>query len=60
MTRGYSYRPLPVAMQVFFGQYPRNWGDIMAFAAMMTVPVILLFVFLQRQYVNTAKTAGIK
>ncbi len=60
VTRGYSYRPLPVAMQVFFGQYPRNWGDIMAFAAMMTVPVILLFVFLQRQYVNTAKTAGIK
>ncbi len=60
VTRGYSYRPLPVAMQVFFGQYPRNWGDIMAFAAMMTIPVILLFVFLQRQYVNTAKTAGIK
>ncbi len=60
VTRGYEYRPLPVAMQVFFGQYPRNWGDIMAFAAMMTIPVILLFVFLQKQYVNTVKTAGIK
>ena len=60
VTRGYEYRPLPVAMQVFFGQYPRNWGDIMAFAAMMTIPVILLFIFLQKQYVNTVKTAGIK
>ncbi len=60
VTRGYEYRPLPVAMQVFFGQYPRDWGDIMAFAAMMTIPVILLFIFLQKQYVNTVKTAGIK
>ena len=60
VTRGYEYRPLPVAMQVFFGQYPRNWGDIMSFATMMTLPVILLFIFLQKQYVNTVKTAGIK
>jgi len=60
VTRGFEYRPLPVAMQTFFGQYPRDWGDIMAFASMMTVPVLILFIFLQNQYVNTVKTAGIK
>lgn len=60
VTRGFEYRPLPVAMQTFFGQYPRDWGDVMAFASMMTVPVLILFVFLQNQYVNTVKTAGIK
>lgn len=32
----------------------------MAFASMMTVPVLILFIFLQNQYVNTVKTAGIK
>ncbi len=60
VTRGPDYRPLPVSMNVFFGQYPRNWGDIMAFASMMTIPVLLLFVFLQRQFINSAKTSGVK
>src|SRR6056297_2926139 len=60
VTRGPTYRPLTVAMEVFFGQYPRNWGDIMAFAAMMTIPVLLLFLFLQDTYVNTVARSGIK
>ncbi|AKI97522.1 carbohydrate ABC transporter permease [Kosmotoga pacifica] len=60
VTRGFEYRPLPVAMQVFFGQYPRDWGDIMAFATMMTAPVLILFVILQGQYVKSVSQTGIK
>ncbi|HHF08481.1 MAG: carbohydrate ABC transporter permease [Thermotogae bacterium] len=60
VTRGPEYRPLPVAMQVFFGQYPRDWGDIMAFATMMTAPVLILFVVLQGQYVKSVSQTGIK
>lgn len=60
VTRGPEYRPLTVAMQVFFGQYPRHWGDIMAFAAMMTVPVLVLFIVLQDAYVNSVARSGIK
>ncbi|HPE70339.1 MAG TPA: carbohydrate ABC transporter permease [Thermotogota bacterium] len=60
VTRGEEFRPLPVAMQQFFGQYPRDWGDIMAFASMMTVPVLVLFVILQRHFVNSVKSSGIK
>lgn len=60
VTRGPEYRPLTVAMQVFFGQFPRYWGDIMAFAAMMTVPVLLLFVLLQDAYVNSVARSGMK
>ncbi|MDN5360577.1 MAG: multiple sugar transport system permease protein [Thermotogaceae bacterium] len=60
VTRGEEYRPLPVAMQQFFGQYPRDWGDIMAFASMMTIPVLVLFVILQRHFVNSVKSSGIK
>lgn len=60
VTRGYTYRPLPVAMQVFFGQAPKYWGDIMAFATMMTIPVIILFIFLQNQFVKSVATTGIK
>lgn len=60
VTRGEEYRPLPVAMQQFFGQYPRDWGDIMAFASMMTIPVLILFIILQGQFVNSVKNSGIK
>jgi len=60
VTRGPAYRPLTVAMQVFFGQYPRLWGDIMAFVAMMTLPIIILFVLLQDRYVSTVARSGIK
>lgn len=60
VTRGPEYRPLTVAMQVFFGQYPRDWGDIMGFAAMMTIPVLILFIILQDTYVNTVARSGIK
>src|SRR6056297_2999271 len=60
VTRGEEFRPLPVAMQQFFGQYPRDWGDIMAFASMMTIPVLVLFVILQRHFVNSVKSSGIK
>ncbi|MDK2952475.1 MAG: multiple sugar transport system permease protein [Kosmotogales bacterium] len=60
VTRGEEYRPLPVAMQQFFGQYPRDWGDIMAFASMMTIPVLILFIILQGQFVNSVKSSGIK
>ena len=60
VTRGPAFRPLTVAMQVFFGQYPRLWGDIMAFVAMMTLPIIILFVLLQDRYVSTVARSGIK
>jgi len=60
VTRGPTYRPLTVAMQVFFGEYPRLWGDIMAYVAMMTLPVVILFVILQDRYVSTVARSGIK
>lgn len=59
VTRGPAFRPLTVAMQVFFGQYPRLWGDIMAFATMMTLPIVILFIILQDRYVSTVARSGI-
>lgn len=60
VTRGETYRPLPVAMQQFFSQDPKMWGDIMAFAAMMTVPVLILFLLFQKWFVQSVASAGVK
>ncbi len=60
VTRGETFRPLPVAMQQFFTMEPKLWGDIMAFAAMITVPVLIVFCIFQRWFVRSAVSTGIK
>ncbi|HIE38940.1 MAG TPA: carbohydrate ABC transporter permease [Anaerolineales bacterium] len=60
VTRAETYRPLMIAMQQFFGQYPRLWGDIMAFASMITVPVLIVFLLFQKWFVQSVATSGIK
>lgn len=60
VVRGDQFATLPLAMQTFFGQFPRQWGDVMAFAAMATLPTLLLFITFQRWFVRSAISSGIK
>lgn len=60
VTRAETYRPLPLAMQQFFSQDPKMWGDIMAFAAMMTVPVLIIFLLFQKWFVQSVASTGVK
>lgn len=60
VTRGVEVRPLMIGMQQFFGQFPRLWGDIMAFAAMITIPVLVVFLLFQRWFVQSVASAGVK
>ena len=53
VTRGPEYRPLTIGMQAFFGQDPRLWGDLMAFSAMITLPVLAIFLLLQKWFVQS-------
>jgi multiple sugar transport system permease protein len=59
-TRGFDFTTLPVAMNVFFGQAPRQWGDVMAFATLATVPVLILFLLFQRWFVQSVSASGVK
>ncbi len=60
VTRGEEFRPLPIAMQQFFSQDPKLWGDIMAFAAMITIPVLIIFLLFQKWFVQSVATSGVK
>jgi multiple sugar transport system permease protein len=60
VTRGEDFRPLPVAIQQFFSQDPKLWGDIMAFAAMITIPVLIIFLLFQKWFVQSVATSGVK
>jgi multiple sugar transport system permease protein len=60
VTRGEDVRPLMIGMQQFFGQYPRLWGDIMAFASMITIPVLIVFLLFQKWFVQSVASTGVK
>lgn len=60
VTRGETYRPLMVAIQQFFSQDPKVWGDIMAFASMITIPVLIVFLLFQKWFVQSVATTGVK
>jgi multiple sugar transport system permease protein len=52
-------RPVMVGIQYFF-QLNVSWGQIMAYASMITVPVLVLFVAFQRAFVGSIASTGVK
>ncbi|MEN8234075.1 MAG: carbohydrate ABC transporter permease [Actinomycetota bacterium] len=60
VTRGIDVRPLPVGIGVFKTQPPVANGDIMAYTVMMTLPLLILFLIFQRQFVQGVASSGVK
>jgi len=54
-----NFRPVMVGMQYFFQQEPK-WGAIMAYATLVTLPVLLLFLLFQGAFVKSVASSGIK
>ena len=60
VTRSIDDRPLPMGIAEFRGLPPTQWGDIMAYAAMMVIPLLIVFIIFQRQFVRGVATSGLK
>ena len=60
VTRGPEYRPLSVAMNAFFGLPPRRWGDIMAFAFLTALPLLVTYLVFQRWFIRSVAQTGLK
>jgi len=54
-----SHRPVMVGIQYFF-QLNVSWGQIMAYASLITVPVLALFLAFQRAFIGSIASAGVK
>jgi ABC-type glycerol-3-phosphate transport system permease component len=37
-----------------------NWGQFMAYASMITVPVLVMFIAFQRAFINSIASSGVK
>lgn len=52
-------RPVMVGLQYFF-QLDTAWGEIMAYLTVITVPVLLFYLSLQRAFIESIASTGIK
>nr|WP_328794357.1 carbohydrate ABC transporter permease [Herbidospora solisilvae] len=51
---------MPVALQFFFGQRGTDWGAIMASSTLMTIPVVVFFLLVQRRMVSGLVAGAVK
>jgi N,N'-diacetylchitobiose transport system permease protein len=56
-SEGYT---MPVALQYFFGQKGVDWGAIMAGSTLMTLPVVIFFLLVQRRMVSGLVAGAVK
>lgn len=52
--------PLPVGLSYFQGLHNTNWELLMAATVMMMLPILVVFIFAQRFFVEGIKLSGIK
>lgn len=52
-------RPVMVGID-YFKQLNTSWGQIMAYASMITAPVLVLYIAFQRSFINSIASSGVK
>jgi len=45
---------------MFQGQYTTQYGELMAMSTLLTLPIIILFFFAQKTFIQGIKTSGTK
>jgi multiple sugar transport system permease protein len=60
VTRSESMRPIQVAMIYYQSEFLTDYGMIMAASFMVTLPIIVLFLFAQKQFIAGISSAGLK
>lgn len=59
VTQAEQYRPVMVGLQYFF-QLNVAWGEVMAYLSIITVPVLAFYLVLQRAFISSIASTGIK
>lgn len=59
VTQSEQVRPVMVGLQYFF-QLNVPWGEVMAYLSLITVPVLVFYLVLQRAFIASIASTGIK
>ena len=54
-----GYRPVMVGLQYFF-QLNVAWGEVMAYLSLITVPVLAFYLYLQKAFIASIASTGVK
>ena len=54
-----GYRPIMVGLLYFF-QLNTAWGEIMAYLTIITLPILVFYLFLQRAFIASIASTGVK
>lgn len=60
LTRSTEIRTVPVGISMLVGEFGLKWDEMMAFSVIGSVPVLLLFIFVQRYVVSGLSAGGVK
>lgn len=59
-TTTQEMRTLPVGMNDFIGQYGIRYGELMASSVMISLPIVVVFFFLQKHFVAGLTAGSVK
>lgn len=60
LTSGIDHAPLTVGIASFFGQFGRDWGPIMALNTLGVLPLMVIFIVLQRYFIQGMTSGAVK
>lgn len=60
LTTSSSKRTLPIAISMFSGEFAVDWGSTMAAAAVVSLPVLLIFLLCNRYFVQGLADGAVK
>ena len=55
-----SMYTLPVGLNSFYGQYNAYWNSVLAGVILLTIPMVIVFLVFQKQFVEGISTSGLK
>ncbi|HEV8635298.1 MAG TPA: carbohydrate ABC transporter permease [Chloroflexota bacterium] len=58
--RSPALRTIPLGLQAFFFEYAVEWGYLFAALSMATVPVVVVYVLMQRQFIQGLTAGAVK
>lgn len=60
LTQSRSNRTVPVGIQLLMGEHSFQWSEMMAMSVLGSIPVLVLFLFFQRQFVSGMTAGAVK
>jgi len=60
VTNTMTMRTLPIGLESFKTQYSTDWHLLMAGSVMVMLPIVIIFIFTQRYFVESIKLTGVK